>query len=221
MAFVSLPLSLFMRLGADIEYYDPAAIGISAIIFAVIAMVIFWSMDLYRGVWRYASLNDLSAITRAVTFVILIFVPAMFLLNRLEWMPRSTLFINWFVLIALLGGPRFIYRRFKDRHQGRASKNTVSRQVPVLLVGAGDASEMFIRALNRNPLAAYHVVGMVDEKGGRVGRNIQGVHVLGTIEDIPAIIDGLSQGDKRPQRVIVTKDDLKSDAMRGLVDMAA
>jgi O-antigen biosynthesis protein WbqV len=220
MAFVSLPLSLFLRLGADIEFYDTASIGIAAVIFAGIALVIFWSMHLYRGVWRYASLNDLSAITRAVTFVIMIFVPLMFMLNRLEWMPRSTLFINWFVLIALLGGPRFIYRRFKDRRQGRASQKSVSRQVPVLLVGAGDASEMFIRALNRNPLAAYHVVGMVDEKGGRVGRNIQGVHVLGTIEDIPAIIDGLSQGNQRPQRVIVTKDDLKSDAMRGLVDMA-
>jgi len=124
------------------------------------------------------------------------------------------------LLIALLGGPRFIYRRFKDRRQGRASQRTVSRRVPVLLVGAGDASEMFIRALNRNPLAAYDVVGMVDEKGGRVGRNIQGVHVLGTIKDVPAIIDGLSQGNKRPQRVIVTKDDLKSDAMRSLINMA-
>lgn len=221
MALVSLPLSLFMRLGADIEYYDPAGIGIAAIIFAGIALVIFWSMHLYRGVWRYASLNDLSAITKAVTFVILIFLAVMFLLNRLEGIPRSTLFINWFVLIALLGGPRFIYRQFKDRRQGRASKSTVSRRVPVLLVGASDASEMFIRALNRNPLAAYNVVGMVDEKGGRVGRNIQGVHVLGTIEDIPAIIDGLSQGNERPQRVIVTKDDLKSDAMRSLIDMAA
>ena len=220
MALVSLPLSLFMRLGADIEYYDPAGIGIAAIIFAGIALVIFWSMHLYRGVWRYASLNDLSAITKAVTFVILIFLAVMFLLNRLEGIPRSTLFINWFVLIALLGGPRFIYRQFKDRRQGRASKSTVSRRVPVLLVGASDASEMFIRALNRNPLAAYNVVGMVDEKGGRVGRNIQGVHVLGTIEDIPAIIDGLSQGNERPQRVIVTKDDLKSDAMHSLIDMA-
>ena len=220
MALVSLPLSLFMRLGADIEYYDPAGIGIAAIIFAGIALVIFWSMHLYRGVWRYASLNDLSAITKAVTFVILIFLAVMFLLNRLEGIPRSTLFINWFVLIALLGGPRFIYRQFKDRRQGRASKSTVSRRVPVLLVGASDASEMFIRALNRNPLAAYNVVGMVDEKGGRVGRNIQGVHVLGTIEDIPAIIDGFSQGNERPQRVIVTKDDLKSDAMRSLIDMA-
>ena len=220
MALVSLPLSLFMRLGADIEYYDPAGIGIAAIIFAGIALVIFWSMHLYRGVWRYASLNDLSAITKAVTFVILIFLAVMFLLNRLEGIPRSTLFINWFVLIALLGGPRFIYRQFKDRRQGRASKSTVSRRVPVLLVGASDASEMFIRALNRNPLAAYNVVGMVDEKGRRVGRNIQGVHVLGTIEDIPAIIDGLSQGNERPQRVIVTKDDLKSDAMHSLIDMA-
>ena len=220
MALVSLPLSLFMRLGADIEYYDPAGIGIAAIIFAGIALVIFWSMHLYRGVWRYASLNDVSAITKAVTFVILIFLAVMFLLNRLEGIPRSTLFINWFVLIALLGGPRFIYRQFKDRRQGRASKSTVSRRVPVLLVGASDASEMFIRALNRNPLAAYNVVGMVDEKGRRVGRNIQGVHVLGTIEDIPAIIDGLSQGNERPQRVIVTKDDLKSDAMHSLIDMA-
>ena len=220
MALVSLPLSLFMRLGADIEYYDPAGIGIAAIIFAGIALVIFWSMHLYRGVWRYASLNDLSAITKAVTFVILIFLAVMFLLNRLEGIPRSTLFINWFVLIALLGGPRFIYRQFKDRRQGRASKSTVSRRVPVLLVGASDASEMFIRALNRNPLAAYNVVGMVDEKGRRVGRNIQGVHVLGTIEDIPAIIDGFSQGNERPQRVIVTKGDLKSDAMRSLIDMA-
>ena len=220
MALISLPLSLTLRLGADIENYDATAIGTAAIIFAGIALVIFWSMNLYRGVWRYASLNDLSAITKAVTFVILIFVPVMFMLNRLEWMPRSTLFINWFVLIALLGGPRFIYRRFKDRRQGRASRNTVSRRVPVLLIGAGDASEMFIRALNRNPLAAYEVVGMVDEKGGRVGRNIQGVHVLGTLEDIPAIIDGLSQGDRRPQRIIVTKEDLKSDAMRRLIDLA-
>lgn len=220
MALIALPLSLVLRLGDDIAYYDPVAIGIAAVIFAGIALVIFWSMNLYRGVWRYASLNDLAAITKAVTFVILIFVPVMFLFNRLEWMPRSTLFISWFVLIALLGGPRFIYRRFKDRRQGRASRSKVSRRVPVLLVGAGDASEMFIRALSRNPLAAYEVVGLVDEKGGRVGRNIQGIHVLGTIEDIPAIIDGLAQGNKRPQRVIVTKDDLKSDAMRSLINMA-
>lgn len=220
MALLSLPLSLFLRVGTDVAYYDLSSIGIASALFAVVAFVVFWSMRLYRGVWRYASLNDLSAITKAVTFAILIFVPLMFLMNRLEWMPRSTLFINWFVLIALLGGPRFFYRRFKDRRSGHAADETVSRRVPVLLVGAGDAAEMFIRALNRNPLGAYEVVGIIDEKGGRVGRNIHGVHVLGTVHDIPAVVDGLSQSGKRPQRVIVTKDDVEPHTMTKLIDIA-
>jgi O-antigen biosynthesis protein WbqV len=220
MAFLSLPFSLWLRLGSDFQFYNQTAILIAAGIFSIIAAVVFWSMDLYKGIWRYASLNDLSAITRSVTLTLILFVSAMFLLNRLEWVPRSTPFINWFMLIALLGGPRFVYRRFKDRRQGRASQMTVSRRIPVLLVGAADASDIFIRALNRNPLAAYVVVGMVDEKGGRVGRNIQGVHVLGTIEDIPAIFDQLSQSNNRPQRVIVAKDGLKTEAMRRLIDLA-
>jgi FlaA1/EpsC-like NDP-sugar epimerase len=220
MALVSLPLSLFLRIGMDITYYDHTTIALAAVLFAAIAFVVFWSMRLYRGVWRYASLNDLSAITKAVTFAILIFVPLMFLLNRLEWLPRSTLFINWFVLIALLGGPRFLYRRFKDKRSGHAADETLSRRVPVLLVGAGDAAEMFIRALGRNPMGAYEVVGIIDEKGGRVGRNIHGVHVLGTVQDIPAVVDGLSQGGKRPQRVIVTKDDVETDTMRALIDVS-
>lgn len=220
MALVSLPLSLFLRVGIDIAYYDHMAIAVAAVLFAAVSLVVFWSMHLYRGVWRYASLNDLSAITKSVTFAILIFVPLMFLLNRLEGLPRSTLFINWFVLIALLGGPRFLYRRFKDKRSGHAADETLSRKVPVLLIGAGDAAEMFIRALNRNPLGAYRVVGIIDEKGGRVGRNIHGVHVLGTVQDIPAVVDGLSQSGQRPQRVIVTKDDVETETMRALIDVA-
>ena len=43
------------------------------------------------------------AILKAVTLAILVFVPVMFLLNRLEAMPRSTLLINRFVLMALHG----------------------------------------------------------------------------------------------------------------------
>ncbi len=220
MALVSLPLSLFLRVGTDIVFYDTGFILSAACLFAGVCFVVFWSMNLYKGVWRYASLNDLSAITKAVTFAVVIFVPLMFLFNRLEWLPRSTLFINWFVLIALLGGPRFLYRRFKDARGERASGDAIGRRVPVLLVGAGDTSEMFIRALHRNPMAAYQVVGIVDEKGGRVGRNIHGVHVLGTIEDIPTVVRQLTQAGHRPQRLIVTKDDLESDAMRTLIDIA-
>ena len=120
MAFLSVPLSLFLRLGFDLANYDLEFVALSASVVAIIAAGVFWSMRLYGGVWRYASLNDLLAITKSVSLVILIFLPMMFLLNRLEWIPRSTPIINWFVLLALLGGPRFLYRLFKDRQTGRS-----------------------------------------------------------------------------------------------------
>ena len=53
--------------------------------------------------------------SRAATLVILIFFPLMFLVTRLEELPRSLVGINWLLLMALLGGPRFAYRVFKDR----------------------------------------------------------------------------------------------------------
>ena len=147
MAAASLPLSLFLRLGEYFKYYDMAAIAQMVVLFTVIAGTVFWSMRLYSGIWRYASLNDLYAITRAVTVAILIFLPLMFLITRLEAFPRSTLIINWFVLMGLLGGPRFVYRLFKDRQAKNSQKRDGGRQIPVLLVGAGDASEQFIRAM--------------------------------------------------------------------------
>ncbi len=181
-AFLSLPASLFLRLGSDLAFYNFEFVLLAAGLFAAVAAVVFWMMRLYGGVWRYASLNDLMAITKAVTLVILVFVPLLFLLNRLEWIPRSTPVINWFVLLAMLGGPRFLYRQFKDRRMGRARDGQAARRVPVILVGAGDGSEMFIRALSRNPMAAYEPVGIVGRNPGRVGRNIHGVHVLGTVD---------------------------------------
>jgi O-antigen biosynthesis protein WbqV len=220
MAFISLPLALFLRLGGDFLYYDIGFIILSATLFTAVAAGIFWSMRLYAGVWRYASLNDLTAITKAVTLSILVFFPLMFLLNRLEWIPRSTPIIDWFVLMALLGGPRFLYRQFKDKRVEKQSRTGAAKRVPVLLIGAADAAEMFIRAIHRNPMAAYEVVGIVGENARRVGRNIHGVHVLGTIDDTPSVINKLAAEGKRPQRLIVTKDDLPTATLQQLIAIA-
>jgi len=220
MAAISLPLALYLRLGEDIAAYDPVILAQSVGVFTVVAAGVFWSMKLYAGVWRYASLNDLYAITRAVTLAILIFLPLMFLITRLEALPRSTLIINWFVLMGMLGGPRFLYRLFKDRRAERSIARDPSRRVPVLLVGAGDAAELFIRATNRNPSAGYQAVGLVDEKGTRVGRNIHGVHVLGDIDGIPLVVERLAREGNRPQRLIVTKDKIDGATVRALLKTA-
>jgi len=220
MAAISLPLSLYLRLGENIAFYDPILLVQSTALFTVVAAGAFWSMRLYGGVWRYASLNDLYAITRAVTLAILVFLPLLFLITRLEAMPRSTLVINWFVLIGMLGGPRFIYRLFKDRRAERSIARESTPRVPVLLVGAGDAAELFIRATNRNAVSAYQAVGLVDEKGSRIGRNIHGVHVLGDLASIPFIVERLGRQGQRPQRLILTKENIDGAVVRSLLECA-
>jgi FlaA1/EpsC-like NDP-sugar epimerase len=220
MAAISLPLSLYLRLGEHFYSYDATLLTQSTILFTIVAGGAFWSMRLYGGVWRYASLHDLQAITRAVTLAILIFLPLLFLLTRLEAMPRSTLVINWFVLIGLLGGPRFVYRLFKDRRAERNIARETAPRVPVLLVGAGDAAELFIRATNRNPASAYHAVGLVDEKGSRIGRNIHGVHVLGDLNGIPLVVERLGRQGLRPQRLILTKEKIDGAEVRSLLECA-
>ena len=139
---------------------------------------------MYQGIWRYASVEDLVAITKAVTLAILIFVPVLFLLTRLEQIPRFLPIIQWFVLMALLGGPRFLYRIFKDRRLEHVLSRTDHRRVAVMLVGADDAAELFIRQQNRDKDAPYRVTAIVDDKGGRIGRSIHGVPILGSIEQL-------------------------------------
>jgi O-antigen biosynthesis protein WbqV len=220
MAVVSVPLSMFLRLGLDFFAYDKALVAQSMVLFAVIAGVVFWSMRLYGGVWRYASMNDLMAITKAVTLAILVFLPVLFLMTRLADVPRSTPVITWLLLMVLLGGPRFLYRMFKDRSIGRKLETGIGRRVPVLLVGAGDTADLFIRAINHNPSSTYRAVGLVDEKGTRIGRSIHGVHVLGDIDSIPAVIERLGRDGTRPQRLIVTKENIDGAVLRQLLRIA-
>ncbi|MBZ0324660.1 MAG: polysaccharide biosynthesis protein, partial [Alphaproteobacteria bacterium] len=160
------------------------------------------------------------AIARAATLTILIFLPSLFLLTRLVNLPRSFLVINWFVLIVLLGASRFAYRIYKDRDLSTILQRNSARRVPVLLIGAGDAAETFIRALARIPDGGYRVVGVIDEKGSRVGRDIRGVEVMGTIDDIPEIVDELKAKDDAPQRLILTKPRLEPELVRRLLQVA-
>ena len=125
-----------------------------------------------------------------------------------EVITRSTPFIVWCVLMLMLGGPRFVYRFLKDRH---FSLKTDGTRVPVLLIGAADAADLFIRAMESNPAANYRVVGILGETGGRVGRRIRGISVMGTVDDIETAVAELTDEGARPHRVILTKDTFRNN----------
>jgi FlaA1/EpsC-like NDP-sugar epimerase len=221
MAALSFVLSVYLRLDFWIFEYLSDTWLVAGALFTAIASVVFWSSGLYRGVWRYASLNDLWAITRAVSLAVVIFAFTMFIWVRLEPLPRSVLVIEWFVLMALLGGPRFFYRLLKDRQFGFERAAQPGERIPVLLAGAADGAEMFLRALRQSPDAPYRVVGILSEGAGRVGREIHGVQVVDTLENLDRAVARLKSEGAAPQRLILTKDDMDGQRVGELLDKAA
>ena len=220
MAAISYVLSLYLRLGmADFWSQVHGFVIEGTVVFTVVAAIVFWLMRLYRGVWRYASLNDLIAIAKATSVAILVFLAAMFLLTRLDAMPRSALAINWLVLLVLLGGPRLFYRLAKDRALIGLADRGYDARVPVLLVGAGDAAEQFLRQMRR-PGERYRVVGLVDDDPARIGRHIHGVPVLGSVASIPEAVARLRRQGRRPRRLLVTDERLGAPALGEMLAVA-
>jgi FlaA1/EpsC-like NDP-sugar epimerase len=213
-AAFSIILALYLRLGVSsfAEYADDLTYRIP--LFVIVAGVTFHAFGMYRGLWRYASVTDLMAIIKAVTIALLVFMPLMFLINRLDEMPRSVPIIQWFLLVVLLGGPRFIYRVIRSQRWGLVFEGSSRRQVPVLLVGASDSAALFIRAMSGDPDAAYHVVGILDRTGEDVGRHIHSVPVLGRIEQLEEVIQRIGPRGLRPQRVILADPPDRLDVER-------
>jgi len=218
MAALSFPLSVWLRVGSFQSDLPFLLLGTAMFTACAAAVFIFAGMN--RGVWRYVSLPDLLEIARAVSLTVLLFLALQFLTTRLEGYPRSAMLINWFVLIILLGAPRFGYRLLRDGNLGQLGQRARPLAVPVLLVGAGDAAEAFIRVTRRDAAAPYAVIGILDRGGGRVGRRIHGVPVLASLSEATAVLERLSTRGKAPQRFVLTDDGVDREGLRELVAIA-
>jgi O-antigen biosynthesis protein WbqV len=224
LAALSLPLSMYLRLGSGLwAYTSTEELARTSALFALCAIVAFYTQRMYVGIWRYASLEDLIAILRGVTLTLILFLPVIFLVSRLQYVPRSILFINWFLLVAMLGAPRFVYRLLKDRkfEMRRQARHLDANAIPVLLVGAGDACEMFLRSIAQERQAVYVPVGIVAENSTRVGRQIRGQEILGSLEQLEDIVRLLTARGQRPHKLILTKDDMDGVKMSALLDQCA
>jgi FlaA1/EpsC-like NDP-sugar epimerase len=222
MAAFSFMAALYLRLGNwdDFAYYAERLAPVSLPLFVACCAAVFAAMGLYRGVWRYASLNDVTAIVKATAIAILLYLPLQFLVTRLEDLPRSQIFIMWLVLMALLTGPRIAYRILRDRRLDYVLKQHRGGTIPVLVHGAGDETELFLRALARQHSTPYEAVGIVSPKESRVGRRIHGVEVYGTDAQMAEVVARLERRGRRPRRLVITPPELDGDTLRQLFERA-
>jgi FlaA1/EpsC-like NDP-sugar epimerase len=173
-------LAFWLRFNLDIpvEYQEIMFSRLPAVL--LIHSAIFWTLGLYRGLWRYASMPDLHRIIMAVGLGAIL-VPAIFALARIGTpVPRSVYLIAPILLGAFMSGSRLFYRAWKE---GRLTTVFSKPQAnPVLVLGAGKAAAALV-----NDLAAslqWSVVGILDDDPGKQGAEIGGVKVRGTLAQL-------------------------------------
>lgn len=165
--------------GVPLELFGPALQTL--IVIVTVQGSLFWYFGLYRGIWRFASMPDLLRIIRAVVVGVAVTAVIIFLISRMEGIPRSVPVIYGLLLLALVGGPRFVYRWLKDHklYRGEGKK--------ALIIGAGRSGEMLVRDLLRDSHREYEPIAFVDDDNKKRGQEIHGIRVLGGSEDIPEL----------------------------------
>ncbi len=150
---------------------------------AAVQGLILWWAGVYRGVWRFASVADLGNILRGAVFGMLAIALGLFLLNRLEGVPRGVLVLYPVFLVLLLSAPRLAYRLWKDR---RFTLLDARERKRVLLLGAGRAGEGLVRDMLHGK--EYLPVGFLDDSHALQGAKIHGIPVLGALDDLPGAV---------------------------------
>ncbi|NOR19645.1 MAG: NAD-dependent epimerase/dehydratase family protein [Xanthomonadales bacterium] len=170
---------------------------------------VLWATGLYKGLWRFASFQDLWNIARASTFGTIAIIAVLVITQGAvitEWTPA--ILIYPVLLFVLLGLPRMCYRFWKDSRSTVTSSRQGFKQV--LILGAGRSGAMLERELRRR--GGFDVVGFLDDDKRLRGAQVRGIPVLGPIEHLArvgaarnaelAIIAMPSASNQQMQRIV-------------------
>lgn len=149
-----------------------------------VKMASFLVMGVYRGIWRYTSLDDLLVFVKAVILSSVLSVLAVLFAFRFEGFSRTIFIIDGMLMFLFLAGSRMAFRLF--RQVLPVSGSAEGRRV--LIYGAGDGGELLLREILNNRALNYSPVGFLDDDPGKTGKVIHGFKVYGGNGDFSSVL---------------------------------
>src|SRR6266487_245757 len=123
-----------------------------------VKMATFLVMGVYRGLWRYTSLDDLIVFAKAVVISSIASVLAVLFAFRFEGFSRTIFVVDGVLMLMFLAGSRLAFRLFRQLLP--VTNTSAGRRV--LIYGAGDGGELLLRELLNNRQLKYSPVGFLD-----------------------------------------------------------
>src|SRR6266542_4352704 len=148
-----------------------------------VKMAAFLVMGVYRGLWRYTSLDDLIVFAKAVVLSSVLSVLVVLFAFRFEGLSRTVFILDGVLMFMFLAGSRLAFRLF--RQVIPVTRTREGRRV--LIYGAGDGGELLLREILNNRSLKYSPVGFIDDDPAKKGKLIHGLKVYGGNGDLNSV----------------------------------
>lgn len=141
---------------------------------------------LFSRIIRYTSMYEIlrAVISMTVSFAVSGLISILFIRS----VSYRYIFLMYAFSLLLIPGSRVLWRLYHEYKSGQSFKGTNNEdKIRTLIVGAGDGGNLFISNLTKRP-GEVDIIGIVDQDPGKQNSLLFDIPVLGTEEDIPALV---------------------------------
>lgn len=177
-----------------------------------VTILFFIIFRLYRGIWKYAGVDEFMTIATAClsstainTVILFVFRDTFDLL-----FPKSYPLIYFIFLLASITTLRFSYRFAGKVKTNIRQSNKLDR---VMIIGAGRSGASVLREMQTSPHSKGHVICMLDNDPKKTGKYIHGVKVVNNCEHIPETAE-----KHRIDRIILAIPSATNSQKRFIID---
>jgi FlaA1/EpsC-like NDP-sugar epimerase len=170
--------------------------------------------DLSLQYWRFAGMRDLLAVAGTSVLGAAFFIVAATLAGPM--VPSHGFpVLHSLVLLVLLGAPRVGYRLIRSPRPLRPGDAPAA-----VVIGAAEDADLFLRALAADRRPPIRIDGLIVLGSRQAGRRINGLPILGSVDQTAGILDRLEAGGHLPSMLVIASPDIDGPALADLLDTA-
>jgi O-antigen biosynthesis protein WbqV len=157
--------------------------------------------------WRFVSIPDALVLARTAVLTAVVFLLAVFVIDRASGLPRSVLAMA--IIFQMVGsmGARILRRALHERALDslaplRSIRDRTHQGAALLLIGPTSLADNYLRDMARRRDQAYSPVGIIGPDPRDVGQQVRGVCIIESVENLDAALADLRRWNRYPRAVL-------------------
>jgi undecaprenyl-phosphate galactose phosphotransferase len=164
----------------------------------LVCLAVFAYERLYTK--RYPFWEEVKALSKSTTISFALIMITIFLMKKQTQLSRTIIITTWLISLLLFPASRFLVKMLMKRIN-IWRKN-------LLILGANTLGATVLENIKKNPTLGYKILGFIDNDPQKLGKEIQGVKVLGLISKLKDISQSHNSKD-----VVIAMPDLTREEL--------